>query len=249
MYKAISYAVFEPANKQNDSSDGSDSLPAMWNKDFDGEKKKYEQLQSFEKLPLESSVSALKTISLPRHLLDLAVILYLVGFGLYELLLWRADAGKRGVSDRNIFIVFIITLGLYVFYHLLIGVGRILDENKRKSEFELDSFGGFDRPEALQDLETELMNVQKRISTIAEVARKARELGEELKDIVKNSPSVDIVAALEAVAHEINDAAEQHRSRMQQAGQDGSTERAARLHKDSKSAGVDQVEIRRSATV
>lgn len=48
---------------------------------------KYGKVEGFQRLPLESSISALKAIVLPRHLLDLAVLVFLVGFGLYVLFL------------------------------------------------------------------------------------------------------------------------------------------------------------------
>src|SRR6202044_893241 len=67
----------------------------------------------FEELPLESSMTSLKIVALPRHLLDLAVTLYIIGFGLYALFLWLDDINQLGTAYRNIFIVFIITVGLF----------------------------------------------------------------------------------------------------------------------------------------
>lgn len=124
---------------------------------------KYEGVVGFQGLPLESSISALKAIALPRHLLDLAVLVFIVGFGLYVLFLWLYNVEESGGSYRNVFIIFILTVGVYAIYDLFIKLARILDNDKRDAEFKTKALGGFREPEALLVLQKELKEVQRRI--------------------------------------------------------------------------------------
>jgi hypothetical protein len=80
---------------------------------------KYHQ-SVFKELPLESSMTSLKMVALPKHLLHIAVTLYIIGFGLYALFLWLDDINQSGTAYRNIFIVFIITVGLFVIYFTML---------------------------------------------------------------------------------------------------------------------------------
>ena len=108
-------------------------LLPLWLKD-DGEKSdKYENVPGFQGLPLESSISALKATTLPRHLLDLAVIVFLVGFGLYVRFQWSFNIEQSGESYRKVFIAFITVVSLFVVYDRLIEAARVFDDDMRNS--------------------------------------------------------------------------------------------------------------------
>lgn len=124
---------------------------------------KYGKVEGFQRLPLESSISALKAIALPRHLLDLAVMVFLVGFGLYVLSLWSYGVENSGERYRNVFVVFIVTVGVYTIYDLLVQLARVLIDDKRNEEFSIKKLGGFRRPGKLLELEKSLAEVQQRI--------------------------------------------------------------------------------------
>ena len=135
------------------------------NENTDETPDKYANVPGFQRLPLESSISALKATALPRHLLDLAVLVFIVGFGLYVLFLWLSNVEKMGESYRSVFIVFIVTVGMYVIYNLLVEIARILDDDKRDSEFNTKTLGGFRKPEKLLALQTELAELQQRMES------------------------------------------------------------------------------------
>lgn len=153
-------------------------IPHIFIKPFANyETDKYDPVQGFQRLPLESSISALKAIALPRHLLDLAVLVFLVGFGLYVLFLWLSNVDESGQSYRNVFIVFIVTVGMYVIYDLLVELARILDDDIRNSEFNTNALGGFRTGEKLSALQQELAEVQQRVKI-------ERSFGQELQEIL-----------------------------------------------------------------
>jgi len=103
---------------------------------------KYQGIDDFKFLELESSMSTLKAVALPRHLLDLSVVLFMVGIGLYELSGWKKYSGFRGTSYRNVFIVFIVTVVTYLIYHTLILIGAAYDTKKKNDEFGTSSSSG-----------------------------------------------------------------------------------------------------------
>lgn len=138
-------------------------IPKIFIKPFDINTDKYDHVRGFQRLPLESSISALKETALPRHLLDLAVLVFLVGFGLYVLFLWLFNVDESGQSYRNVFIVFVITVGIHVIYDSLVKLARILDDDIRNSEFNTNTWGGFRRREKLSALQQELAEVQERV--------------------------------------------------------------------------------------
>ncbi|KAI1614902.1 hypothetical protein EDD37DRAFT_403940 [Exophiala viscosa] len=80
------------------------------------------------KLPLESAITAGKVIALSRNLLTLAVTLFNVGFGLYLLFLWLDNVETSGVSHRNVFLLFIVTWGLYEIYDKILFIASIQNE-------------------------------------------------------------------------------------------------------------------------
>lgn len=68
---------------------------------------KYAGLPGIEALPLESSVASLKAVTLPGHLLDLSVLLFIAGIGLYELSGWQdlvidVETGEKRQDGRSI---------------------------------------------------------------------------------------------------------------------------------------------------
>ena len=125
---------------------------------------KYYHDKTFHDLPLESSISAMKAIALPRHLLDLAVLVFLVGFGLYILFSWLSDVDE-GRTYLNILIVFIVTAGAHKAYDFLVEVARAFDDDKRNDEFSTNTLGGFQEPEKLWALQKKLDEVQQRMKS------------------------------------------------------------------------------------
>jgi hypothetical protein len=144
---------------------------------------KYAFVKGFHQLPLESSVSALKEIAFPRHLLSLAVLLYLIGFGLYVLFLWLDNIETSGQAYRNIFIVFIITVGLYIMHDGCLSYMRLSHDNKRNTEFGTAFLGGFSKPDGLLLLQHSLNRVQEKIKQWSALTeRELRGSNEELAE-------------------------------------------------------------------
>lgn len=139
---------------------------------------KYAGIDGFADLPLESSISAIKAVALPRHLLDLAVVIFLAGIGLYELFCWKSNAAEDGIGYRNIFIVVIVILGLYALYDLVLRVARITDDGKRNVEFGTKTLGGYNWAEKLQRLEQELAAARQHVTLPAETDQILAELNE-----------------------------------------------------------------------
>ena len=111
----------------------------------------------YDTLPLESSISAFLAIQFPRTLLNLAVFLYLIGFCLYLVFSWR-DQIPDGSSDyRNIFIVFIVCLGLFIIYYGVCFVNRVINAGKAANDFQFKRLGTtLDSSPELQELESTL---------------------------------------------------------------------------------------------
>lgn len=127
---------------------------------------KYTGHPIFETLPLESSISALKAVALPRYLLKMAVVVFLTGVGLYEILLWTGDIDVDGIAARNIFIAFIATVGAYGVYDGLVHVRQIGNQQKIEDEFDVTARGELrhqDPLEKLRQLQKELDSVQQRM--------------------------------------------------------------------------------------
>ena len=111
----------------------------------------------YNTLPLESSVSASLVTQFPRVLLNLAVFLYLVGFGLYLIFSWREEVPDGSVDYRNIFVVFIICLGLSILHYDVCFVNRVIDAAKVANDFHFQRLGTtLDSSKGLRDLEEEL---------------------------------------------------------------------------------------------
>jgi hypothetical protein len=111
----------------------------------------------YDSLPLESSTSASLVTQFPGALLNLAVFLYLVGFGLYLIFSWREAVPGSGSDYRNIFIAFIVAVGLSVLYYISVSVKRILEAKTRFDDFGVSILGfRVGGAENLQRLETTL---------------------------------------------------------------------------------------------
>jgi len=86
-------------------------------------------------------------IQFPRVLLNIAVFLYLVGFGLYLLFAWLENVPTISDDYRNIFIVYMVALGCCVTYFIFCSLSRILEEKKVAVDFNfqrLDAVGPHD---------------------------------------------------------------------------------------------------------
>ena len=110
----------------------------------------------FEALPLQSSVSALKLVAMPRALLNVALLFFAVGFLLYVLLMWVEDVNSRPSDSRNTFIVLVIVISIYILCDGVLRAARALDQAKRHREFGNTRLGGFDQSERIAVLEAEL---------------------------------------------------------------------------------------------
>jgi hypothetical protein len=108
----------------------------------------------------KSSISALKISEIPGALLRLAVVLFLAGFGLYLLFSWLNRVEASGTDHHNIFVVFMIVLGLFCGYYAFWSVSRVLDAQKREKEFDLRMSDTFAKPDPQQQLEEVLHALQ-----------------------------------------------------------------------------------------
>lgn len=95
----------------------------------------------YDLFPLESSMAAQMKIQLPSMLLQLAIFLYLTGFGVYLLFYWVEDASPshKSADYQPIFIVYISTVLLILLYFGSLSTFNEVDQQKRQADFELDS--------------------------------------------------------------------------------------------------------------
>jgi hypothetical protein len=114
----------------------------------------------FNMLPLESSISALEISEVPGTLLNMAVVLYLIGFGLYLLFSWLHNVAGIGGDNRNVFIFFISTVGLFSAYYFCFSVARDLDASRTASDFDLTPSEDFVKPRSQKELELMLTALQ-----------------------------------------------------------------------------------------
>lgn len=144
---------------------------------------KYRGLDDFLPLQLESSIATLKAVALPRHLLDLSVVVFMVGIGLYELSGWKTTPSPRGTAYRNVFIVFIVTILAYLAYHALILVGAAHDSKKKDDEFGTGSLrGAWGESHQLSDLRDGLTKVQADLPREPRIANVLEELVKEMRE-------------------------------------------------------------------
>ena len=114
----------------------------------------------FSVLPLESSVSAVKQFALPKVLLNLAVFLYLLGFGIYLLFSWLENVEPPSSDYRNIFIVFVASLGVHYIYQVVLEMLSFVDQRNGAQDYDLDNQGSFAKPVSQQLLELRLEVLQ-----------------------------------------------------------------------------------------
>ncbi|KIW93796.1 uncharacterized protein Z519_05111 [Cladophialophora bantiana CBS 173.52] len=113
-------------------------------------------------LPLESSVAALKQFDLPKVVLNVAVLFYIIGLGIYLLYSWLYHVEPDGGRDdfRNIFITFVATVGVVYLYVIVIGGLAYADNRKRTEDFNLDRTTTFAKPTSQVQLEEWLKALQ-----------------------------------------------------------------------------------------
>lgn len=114
----------------------------------------------FKSLPLDCSVPKLKSIGLPQLSLNISVILYFVGFGLYFLFLWVQKANGDVLGNRNIFIVFVALSTVSFAYATGLWVAQLSDEKRTMKENNLDGEESVAKWKAYQQLENSLQGLQ-----------------------------------------------------------------------------------------
>lgn len=129
---------------------------------------KYKDIKPFKGLPLESSMSVLKAVAMPRLLLEVAVFVFMIGFGLYLLFQWVEDIGGQSAANRNVFFVFIISVGTFALYYSSVVSFMVDNQAKKAKEFDLLDLGGPHKPAALEELQVDLEKVQQRMKTLKE---------------------------------------------------------------------------------
>jgi hypothetical protein len=128
---------------------------------FSRGKKTVKNCEPYSLMPLESSISALKISEIPNLLLELAALLFITGFGLYFLFSWLNHVEQSGVAYRNVFIVFVITVGVSCAYYVIWDVLRDLEAQKRSAAFNLIPPEDFQKPASQQELQDMLESLQK----------------------------------------------------------------------------------------
>jgi hypothetical protein len=114
----------------------------------------------FNMFPLESSISALQISEVPGTLLNLSVMIYLIGFGLYLLYSWLNGIQDGATDNRNVFIFFVVTVGLFTAYYQCFSIARILDASRTKDDFDLIPSKDFVKPKRRKNLELMLSALQ-----------------------------------------------------------------------------------------
>lgn len=143
-------------------------VPTDWR-----QRDKYTNIEQFKGLPLESSICSLKAVAMPRLLLKVAVLVFMFGIWLYLLFRLVEDIGNAG--NRNVFIVFVASGGVFVLYYSSI-VGNMVDNQAKKfEEFDLSNLGGPHNTVALEELEKDLEEVQNRMKTLGAIERQIQE--------------------------------------------------------------------------
>jgi hypothetical protein len=124
----------------------------------------------YNRLPLESSVSAILVIKLPKALLNLAVFSYLIAFGLYQILSWVEAVPVRNDDYRNVFITFILCVGLTFLYSYICFFQRILDAARASQQFQYKRLGiTLQKSRELEALESELQSFQRKSDLVEDI--------------------------------------------------------------------------------
>lgn len=129
--------------------------------------------QPFNIIPLESSIAAIKLTSLPRRQLQLAVLMFIVGFLLFCLCSWLQNVTKNPTDYRNIFIVLLAVILFTASYYAFWTLAHINNEQKWTQEFDLRSRGSYELPYYLEKLKRDLQRVQ---NLAAEMEREQMEI-------------------------------------------------------------------------
>lgn len=148
----------------------------------------------YSQLPLESSVSAILTIKLPKALLNLAVFLYLIAFGLYLILSW-VEAVPTGNDDyRNVFIAFILCVGLTFVYSSICFFQRVLGAARASHQFQYKRLGvTLEKSPELEALESKLQSFQKKSDLAEEIEALTSEMRAVRDDFNIERPVVPVV--------------------------------------------------------
>lgn len=97
----------------------------------------YDYPEPYHSLLLESSASTIKLMEAPNILLNLSVVTYFLGFGLYLLYSWIWAVVDSPLSYRNNFIFYVCTLGGVLAYIALLASGRLMDRDRVNQQFNL----------------------------------------------------------------------------------------------------------------
>lgn len=103
-----------------------------------GRQSKYPE--AYQHLPLESSAATVKLAESPTLLLNMAVLTYFLGFGLYLLYGWLYAVAPPASNYRNNFIFYVITVGFVVSYVAFFWGKRIMDQDKVNQQFNVKRY-------------------------------------------------------------------------------------------------------------
>lgn len=126
----------------------------------------------YHNLLLESSAATVALAESPTLLLNLSVVAYFLGFGIYLLYGWKWNIAGSALDWRNEFIFYVAVIGSIVLYIVFIWAGRILDKDKVNQQFNVrQSLDTGDEDRRLQMLRkwTEIVEI---LTTSQDEARK-----------------------------------------------------------------------------
>lgn len=118
----------------------------------------HDPYETYRLLPLDASAATLRLLAIPQHLLNLSILLYLIGFGLYLLLRWMAK-DKESDDYCKIFVVYLaVFLAAFIDY-VNTSAFLLLDARKRYTEFGVGSFS-FHKSTIQKTIESSLTELQ-----------------------------------------------------------------------------------------
>jgi hypothetical protein len=134
-------------------------------------------------LPLESSTSALAISEVPGTLLNIAVGIYMICFGLYLLCSWLNNVAGAGKDNRSVSIFFASTIAFYVACWQGLSFARDLDASRTSSDLEPTPSENFVKPRSQIVLESMLGALQaiQKLSNDQENREKYRSLDKALR--------------------------------------------------------------------
>ena len=131
----------------------------------------------YDTLPLESSVSASLVTRFPSLSLNLAAFLYVVGFALYLIFSWKEQVPNGTMEYRNIFLVFMASIGLSILYYSICFVDRVIDAAKVSNDFQFQRLGTIVHDsEGLQELNARLGTFQEERGLASELKKLTMEI-------------------------------------------------------------------------